>query len=366
MPSASRAANFPPMISHRRILNLSVLLLAMLPAARPVRAQQMEALWYLRGEESTQAFLAHADQISVIAPQVFQMDSTGRISGRVDPRVIETARARGVKLVPLVMNPGFDQSSIHRVLNHPEARTQALRSLAALCRDNGFHGIQFDFENFHVSDRDAFTSFTREAVDSVHRAGCELSAAVVPRTGEEPGTNSYDRWIHDNWRAGFDYKALADTLDFISYMAYAQHTGGSPPGPVAGYPWMQACLDYLLSLGVPPSKVSLGLASYSDWWFPVYDDTNGSRLRGSDVSYARVTAILDSAAVTPTWDDVQKASYAMWESHGVFRHAWIEDARAFMTKLELVQRHGLRGYSVWLLGTEDPRIWERLRGVTGR
>jgi spore germination protein YaaH len=32
-----------------------------------------------------------------------------------------------------------------------------------------------------------------------------------------------------------------------------------------------------------------------------------------------------------------------------------------MTKLELVGRHGLRGYSVWLLGTEDPRIWERLR-----
>jgi spore germination protein YaaH len=56
----------------------------------------------------------------------------------------------------------------------------------------------------------------------------------------------------------------------------------------------------------------------------------------------------------------------MWESRGVFRHAWIEDAQAFMTKLELVRQHGLRGYSVWLLGTEDPRIWERLPRRTGR
>ena len=324
-------------------------------------AQKLEALWYLRGEESIQSFIAHADQISIVSPQVFVMDSTGVIRGGVDPRVTATARARGVKLVPLVMNPGFDQPSMHRVLTKATARAQAIRSLAALCRDNRFDGIQFDFENFHVSDKDAFTSFTREAVDSVHRAGCSLSAAVVPRLGEDPGTNSYDRWIHDNWRAAFDYKALADTLDFISYMTYAQHTGGSPPGPVAGYPWMLACLKYVLSLGVPPSKISLGLAGYSDWWYPAYDDRNGSRLRGSDISYTRGMEILSSAGVTPMWDSVQKATYAMWEAHGVFQHMWLEDARAFVAKLELVRSYGLRGYSVWVLGLEDPTLWERLR-----
>ena len=329
-------------------------------AASRVAAQRLESLWYVRGEASIQSFLAHADQIAIVAPQVFTMDSSGVIRGQVDPRVIATARAKGVKLMPLVMNPGFDQRSIHRVLTDSVARAQALRSLAALCRDNRFDGIQFDFENFHVSDRDAFTAFTREAVDSVHRAGCQLSAAVVPRQGDDPGSNDYDRWIHDNWRAGFDYRALADTLDFISYMTYAQHTGGSPPGPVAGYPWMRACLAYLLSLGVPPAKVSLGLAGYSDWWYPAYDDKAGSRLRGSDVSYARAKAILDSAGVQPVWDDLQKAPYAMWEVHGVFRHAWLEDARAFMAKLELARVHGLRGYSVWLLGSEDEAVWRAL------
>jgi spore germination protein YaaH len=337
------------------------LLGAILSPLAAMRAQHGESLWYLRGEQSIQAFLRHADQIAVVAPQVFVMDSTGAIRGEVDRRVIETARAKGVKLVPLVMNPGFDQPSLHRVLNQPTARANALRSLAALCRTNRFDGLQFDFENFHVRDRDAFTSFTREAVDSVHRAGCQLSAAVVPRTGDDPGSNSYDRWMYDNWRGAFDYKALADTLDFISYMTYAQHTGGSPPGPVAGYPWMKACLDYLLSLGVPPSKISLGLAGYSDWWYPSYDDRNGARLRGTDISYARGKAILDSAGVVPVWDDVQKAQHATWEVNGVFRHAWLEDARAFMAKLELVRTYRLRGYSVWVLGSEDDAVWSSLR-----
>ena len=353
--------------ARRRRAPTIVALLGLTVAVPYAQAQKLEALWYLRGEESIQAFLAHADQISIIAPQVFQMDSTGMIRGRVDPRVIETARAKGVKLMPLVMNPGFDQPSIHRVLNNPAARSQALRSLTALCRDNRFDGIQFDFENFHLRDRDAFTAFTREAVDSLHRVGCRLSVAVVPRMSEDAGTNSYDRWIYENWRAAFDYKALADTVDFLSYMTYAQHTGGSPPGPVAGYPWMKACLEYLLSLGVPPSKISLGLAGYSDWWYPAYDDTHGSRLRGDDISYRRAMQILDSAGVRPAWDSVQKSPYAMWESRGVFRHAWLEDARAFMAKLELVTAHGLRGYSVWLLGMEDPRVWNELRAhASGR
>ncbi|HEY2825217.1 MAG TPA: hypothetical protein VGI83_06705, partial [Gemmatimonadales bacterium] len=70
-------------------------------AAGPAAAQKLESLWYLRGEESIQAFIAHADQISIVSPQVFSMDSTGAIKGSVDPRVIATAKAKGVKLIPL-------------------------------------------------------------------------------------------------------------------------------------------------------------------------------------------------------------------------------------------------------------------------
>ena len=124
---------------------------------------------------------------------------------------------------------------------------------------------------------------------------------------------------------------------------------------------MVKCLEYLLSLGVPPHKISLGLAGYSDWWYPAYDDKNGSRLRGSDISYRRGTEILAAAKVKPKWDDTQKAWYAMWEEHGVMRHMWLEDSRAFMAKLELVKKHKLRGYSVWLLGDEDPKVWDKLR-----
>lgn len=334
---------------------------------RAVRAQPLEALWYTRnGAPSTPAFLAHADRISIVSPQVFAFDSTGAIHGALDAQVVAAARAQRVQLVPLVMNPGFDQALMHRLLTVDAPRRRAIRSLAALCRDLPIDGIQFDVENVHIADKDRFTAFVREAVDSIHRAGCTVSAAVVPRTSEEPGPTPYHKWIYDNWRGVYDYKALADTLDFLSYMTYAQHTGGSPPGPVGGYPWIKASLEYVLSLGVPPHKISLGLPGYSDHWFPTWSAQGGARMTGSDIGYADGLRLLAQHKSTAVWDRVQKTPYAMWENAGVFEHLWLEDARAFAAKLELVTTYKLRGYSVWLLGLEDPKVWRLKHPVVKR
>lgn len=328
-------------------------------------AQAPEAIWYIRNSEpGIASFIAHARQISIIAPQTYAIDSSGVITGRMDPRIVETARANGVQLMPLVMNPGFNVAILHRLVTDPAARTNAARNMAALCRRERVQGIQLDLENLHVSDRDAFTAFAREFADSVRAAGCHASAAVVPRTNDERGTRPYHHMMHDYWRAAYDYKALAEALDFLSYMTYAQHTGGSTPGPVAGYPWMVASLRYVLDAGVPPAKLSLGLAGYSDYWYASYNPTTDvSRTVGEDIGYVRLMDIIRRAGATPMWDATQKAWVATWETHGVFEHAWIEDARAFQEKMTLVTQHQLRGYSVWLLGDEDPRTWDIVGAV---
>jgi len=340
---------------HRRACIIAVLLAGMSPTAR---AQQPEALWYLvKSDASIQSFLAHADQISVVAPQSYAMNKLGKISGDVDPRVIRAAHEHHVRVIPLVVNPGFDQSIVHRIVSVPSVTKRALRSLAALCRKGHYDGIQFDFEDINVADGPAFTKFVRVAADSVHRAGCTLSAAVVPRTSDSPGPTSFHKWIFKNWRGAYDYKALADALDFISYMTYAQHTGGTTPGPVAGYRWMEAALQFVLSLGVPPSKISLGIPSYSDWWYPTYSAKDGSRARGSDISYARAETLLARNHATRTWDDRDKVYYSFWDDDGTNEFLWEEEARAFTAKRALVTQYKLRGYSVWVLGTEDPAVW---------
>jgi spore germination protein YaaH len=347
----------------RSLRPLSLLAALLCVAPLTAHAQTLEALWYSTdAEASVQSFLAHADRISIVGPQSYSMDSTGIIWGRVDPRVVARARGASVKLVPLIVNPGFDQGIFHHVLVTPDARRRAIRNITALCRDNRFDGIQFDFENISVADRDAFTSFSREVGDSLHRVRCTLSAAVVPRSSEYPGPTSYHKWIYDNWRGAYDYKALAEFMDFLSVMTYSQHTRRTPPGPVAGYPWMEATIKYLLALGVPASKISLGLPSYSHYWYPTYDAQGGARVSGNGLSWEAATGMLAKNSAQPIWDARQKEAYAFWENDGIYEWLFLQDARAFEARLELVRQYRLRGYSVWVLGQEDPKVW-RLAGL---
>jgi len=105
--------------------------LAILAARLP--AQGLEALWYsTSSDHSTKAFLEHADQISIVSPQVFMFVRDGGVRGKVDQRVIDKAKEKGVKVVPLVMNPGFDQALMHHILTTPSARPRASASSMAL------------------------------------------------------------------------------------------------------------------------------------------------------------------------------------------------------------------------------------------
>ena len=338
---------------------VSAALTLLLGAAGASLAQKPEALWYMTNSAgSIKSFLAHADQIAIVSPQVFALNAQGVLHGSVDPRVVEKAHEAHVKLVPLVMNPGFDQPSMHHILRTPAVRAKAIANIAALCRREHFDGIQFDIENVNVEDKDLLTSFMRETADSLHHSNCTCSAAVVPRLSEDPGPTAYHKWIFENWRGVYDYKRLAESLDFLSYMTYAQHTGGSTPGPVASYAWMEQSLQYSLSLGVPPDKISIGIPSYSDWWYPTYDDKlKKSGTTGRDISHSRAESILAQHKATAIWNETEKDSWAMWSDAGVYEYLWLEDARAFRAKMELVSKYHLRGYSVWVLGTEDPNVW---------
>lgn len=333
--------------------------MCMLPTSKP----PTEALWYATNtERSIRSFVehAHANRISIVAPQGFWLDSLGNVWGQIDPRIIETARANQIKIVPLIMNPGFDQSSFHRVLTTPSAQKRAVGELTALCRDNQFEGIQFDFENIHVSDRDAFTSFSRITADSLHKIGCALSAAVVPRSSEDPGSTPYDEWIYENWRGAYDYKALADVMDFLSLMTYAQHTRRTTPGPIGGYPWVEGAVKYLLALGVAPSKISLGVPTYSHWWYVTHDGKDGARVTGKGVSHGEAIALLTRNKVRLRWDDRQKEAVGAWEEKGINQVLSLSDARSFAARLALREKYKLRGYSAWVLGFEDPQVWNEV------
>lgn len=317
-----------------------------------------ENLFYMvDSEDSYQSFKDNLDQISVVAPQTFSISEEGVVWGEVDRRVRDLAEEHDIEVIPLIMNPGFDRDLFHSFLHDSTARHRTISMMVKLAGSYGFAGWQFDFEHIHISDREAFTNFYRETAEAFHEEGLSLSAAVVPTNSDYDLPTAYHRFLYEYWRGVYDLKELADIGDFLSLMTYSQHTRRTPPGPVAGIPWMKEMVEYMLDLNIAPEKISLGVPFYSTYWYADYSDERGGFINGRGASYEKVSGLIERYDADLVWLENQQCYYALWNHDGVFEYAFVEDARSISSKLNLLEDYNLRGISVWRLGQEDPEVW---------
>jgi spore germination protein YaaH len=332
---------------------------------RPAAAQGVERLFYYVDRQSSyESLVANIDQIDILGPQVYTVDSLGIVWGSLDPRVKQLAAEHDVKMMPLVVNEGFNQPALRRLLADTAARNRSIRSFVRLCRDEGYWGIQFDIENVNIEDRDRFTSYYRDAADALHGAGCTLSLAVVHRLSDEAGPTALSRFLQDSWRAAHDLKALAEIGDFISFMTYDQHTRRTPPGPISGLSWMREAIDYALQY-VPPSKLSAGIPTYGRHWrTEAAPPPDRVRAGMQGINWAWGSQLVERYGGTMQWDEVDQVPFAHFSNGGVWEWVFLENARSFEAKLNLVREKKLRGFSAWVLGGEDEDIWPMLKRTT--
>lgn len=337
-------------------------LLAASPAA-PLRAQGAERLfYYVDNETSWNSFVRHVDQITIVAPQTYSVDSIGVVYGDVDSMVLALAKQHRVKVMPLVVNQGFNQPMLRRLLADTAAQARATRALVDLCRRYAYYGIQFDVEDLSIQDGARFTQWYTDAARALHAAGFAVSIAVVPRASDLAGPTAYHEWIYDSWRGAYDLSAIAKVSDFVSWMTYDQHTTRTPPGPVAGIPWMRATTEFALRV-IPREKLSLGIPLYSYHWFVEADPLSPRRagVGGATVTYAWGAHLIERGGGTLQWDTRNQVSFGVAERGAINEWVYLEDARSFRAKLALMRELQVRGFSAWVLGHEDPGIWDSLR-----
>ena len=335
----------------------------------PASAQQGERLfYYVDREDAYESLVANIARIDILAPSGYYIDEDGVVYGDVDRRVLELAKANGVRVMPLLVNRGFDQKELGQFLNDMDARARTISSLTEVARRHDFAGIQVDIENLSIHDRDAFSSFYSDLARALHADGRQISIAVVHRPDEISGATAYHEWLMDSWRGGYDLQALADAGDFISVMTYSQHTRRTPPGPQASLPWVEEVVTYFLRF-MPPEKLSMGIPTGSQHWYTSYDERITPELARSysaQLSHDWAMGMLDRHNATVQWSDEHQVGYGFFPVGGTFEWIFLEDARSFRAKLDLMNRHKLRGFSVWVLGPEDPAIWGLLPARSGR
>lgn len=328
----------------------------------PAHAQTPKSLFYMTREpNSVRSFLAHADKIDTLVPAWYLVDANGLVSGGPNPMVMDAAREHHVPVMPLVANAGFVQDDFHKLLMNPAGYREMFSQLVRACKDSGYTGIQFDFENVIWTDRAVFSQMVAEAGAVFHENGLKLTIATVPNAPGAAGETGYSAWIFENWRGAYDLAALAKSVDLICLMTYDQHTKWTAPGPVAGWAWTVSNLEYALKV-VPPAKLSLGIPLYGYHWFagtpmkPVEKPNPSAEY----ISTADALDLAHAYGGKIEWDAEDRSAWFYF--YRAMEREWIfyTDVRTFKERYALAQQHNIEGFCSWVLGTEDPAIWDFL------
>lgn len=310
-------------------------------AASPTPARSLMGVGYYVGLDpnSWTTVRTQAHRLSwIITTNYTLADTTGRLAGAYDPRVVQLARGRGSKVhfrLANLVNDRWNREVVHAVLTRPAARARTVLGILNVLEAYGYDGVSIDFENIPPSDRGALTAFMKDLYATVHRKGKALSVAV-------PGKIK-DRQDSD-WQGAFDLAALGRASDWLIVMAYDEHWSTSPAGPVASLPWVDRVMQFTAG-AVPRRKILLGVAFYG------YDWPN--RESAEAISMREVMSRANRLGAQVMWNAEAHAPYFVAFGHTVY----FENAQSIDAKLALAARQGLAGVAFWRLGQELPEVW---------
>lgn len=330
-------------------------------------AKQPTALFYLMdSQKSTNSFTAHIDKIGLLVPTWYGVDGQGLVNGGPNNYVLDLAKQHRLPVMPIIsMSAG--RKGFHDLLHDETAKQHMIESMLQQATEHGYVGYQFDFESISWTDRDAYTLLAKQTADALHKHGLKLSIAVVPNGPGHAGVGAFSKWMWQYWRGAYDLAALGKSADLICLMTYDQHTRWTTPGPVDGMPWMLDQLKYAVTQ-VPKEKLSLGIALYGYRWYtgnPVRDDgTEASNIAATYIDADESMPLIQEQKAQVQWDAVEHESWFYFYRDDMREWVFMPDAHSFRDRYALVKQYDLEGFCAWVLGAEDPKVWDELPAVS--
>jgi len=314
-------------------------------------ARPLAMFYYTSDSVGLPSLKLHAHAITLLSPQCFFVDSEGLVRGQIPAEALEVARQNNLPLMPLLINPGFDRSIAHALLRDAQAQERTIEYLTYLAQRDRYLGWQLDIENIDPEDKAEYVTFVRRVAARLHRDHRLLSVAVVPRFSDDYPDNPAAGFRTGEWGAPFDFRGLGRVADFVTLMAYDQHSELTPPGAVAGYDWVKAAVEYAVQR-MPSAKLVLGMPFYGRAWTVSSHGSKSQSLMFSDLKSYR-----ESEGGEPHWDEQSRTPWFGVKDGVTQRTAWFDDSHSLHEKLGLIQHYHLRGFAAWRLGVEDPQFW---------
>ncbi len=396
-----------PLSLFALIIGLAALSLAMAPSAHASTSFEVSGwLPYWRAASSTLDVMPHLDELTEVDPFVYTIKSDGTLldNGTLDSEpwktLIVQAKAKGVRVVPSVMTS--NTSLLHDILSNTERRIALEDTLANTVKENGFDGIDIDFEGKSADDKDYFSTFLKGLYQRMGNkfVMCTIESRTPLDSRYYGTTIPADAEIYAN-----DLTQINKYCDRVRVMTYDQQgidlrlsaqaaSSSQLYAPVADPAWVEKVIN-LMKQSIAPSKIMIGVPTYGYeydvtayansqyvydilWTFnpgyalPIAQQYGITPQRNSAgemyFTYTPASTSTNPISLGPNSAALAAAAAStfatQYNSHLSFRMMDWPDATSLQQKIDLAKELGVRGVSIFKLdGGEDPAIWSTLQGV---
>lgn len=326
-------------------------------------------------DDATTSIKAHGALIHEVSPFWYEargateIGLSANVTTELTTPLLATARQAGATIIPSIADV-MGEGEMAAVLADPDTRAQHVLTIIALVRDNGFDGIDIDYERFaHTDDyatwedtRVSWVAFLTDLAAGLHADGKLLTVAVPPIYDTEFNPES-GYWV-------YDYAAMGDIVDGIRIMAYDY--SWDEPGPIAPIGWVRSAVRAAKDAVADDTKLVLGIPLYGRNWVTATAGICPADAPGRvDPNLGEVASLLAQYGVTPVHDDGTGEAgftYQRQSTDGVStctqtREVHYVDEVGVRARLDLAREERIGGVVLWALGFDTELMWEGIAGV---
>ncbi len=361
---------------------------------------------YWRKASGTADVIPNLQKLTSVMPFGYSLKSDGTLADTAklteEPWIsfVAEAKKNKVLVVPSVMSGSGDL--IHEILSDKTKRIALEDEITKIVKDNGFDGIDIDFEAKHSKTIDYFSTFLKgldmrmgkKVIYCTIEARMPLDHRFSLGAKLPEGATDYAN----------DYKELNKYCDRVEIMAYDQgrvdvllnSNQPHPYAPVSDVRWVEALVSMAVKdisknkiiIGIPTYgyeyKVALtGTSTYSyqlQWPFNLKYATDiatklgitPTRTGSNEIGFTYNPALLNDVAPTGTDFTLIHTSTSVEIISSsiepnpiviqIFNYLSWSDAQAVADKVALARKLGVKGVAVFKFdGGEDQQIWDVLR-----
>ncbi|MBU2158874.1 hypothetical protein KJ848_01690 [Patescibacteria group bacterium] len=371
---------------------------------------------YWRTEAGTKDAKAHLSQLTEVNPFGYTVKLDGslndamKVSGSDWQSLFKEAKKKKVRVVPTIM--WSDTNSIHAVLSDPKKRAAHVAGIVKMVKDNGFDGVDIDYEGKLAETRPYYSLFLKELASEFSKKNANkwLMCTIEARM---PLESRYVGTVPPGIEYANDLPELNKHCDRVRIMTYDQQTADVRLNkeardakefyaPVADTKWVEWVIEYMAK-DIDKKKMVIGIATYGYiYQLMPYVDGSGytyDKLEAFNPSYA--VELAKQYGITPTrnragelsFTYVPKEQTSLLPSHSVLsalapkgttsgnlaaagalalaksknkqapvQMLWWSDASAIGDKVALARKLGVKGVAVFKIdGGSDPKMWDVLK-----